>query len=155
MRDKFTSATAAIILSGNSPGQSSVSLGVCFNLDLTRKSRKFFGAFVSDKWSIFEGLFTTFHSSKDRNVLFNGITMIWKSRIIGGDRSVSIFLRLVLTDVAAWNFGSFFDLGLDVPSFVSPIRMLTVHWFFCWNFSVVEQIRRILNARLKGMDSLT
>ena len=43
---------------------------------------------------------------------------------------VSIFLRLMLTGVTAWNLGSFFDLSLDVPSFVSPIRMLTVHWFF-------------------------
>ena len=68
-----------------------------------------------------EGFFVTFCSCKDGKVLFNRIIRIWKTRIIGGyeDRSLSIFLRLVIKSVTAWNFESFIDLGLDVLLFVS------------------------------------
>ena len=70
---------------------------------------------------IFVGFFATFHSCSNGKVLFNGVTNLWETMIIGGyeDRSVSIFLTLVIKGVTTWNFGSFIDLSLDVLSFVS------------------------------------
>ena len=64
------------------------------SLALTRKSRKFFWASVSNERSIFEGFSTTFCSSEDRKVLMNDTIELWKAGIIGGykDRSVSVFL---------------------------------------------------------------
>ena len=103
MKDKFTSVTTAFILSGNSAGQDSVSFGGLFQFLFDKKiNHVSFLVSVINKQSIFEGFLPC--CSKDRKVLFNGVTKIWKSRIIGcyEDRLVSIFVRLVLTVVAAW-----------------------------------------------------
>ena len=105
MKDKSTSETAAIILSGNSAGQDSVSFGGLFQFLFDKKiNHVSFLGICEEQAEYLWRLSATLHSSKDRKALFNGVTKIWKTRIIGcyEDRSVSIFLRLVLTVVAAW-----------------------------------------------------
>ena len=77
-------ATAAIITSRNGARQRFVSLGGIFQFVFDKKITQVFWTSVSKKWRIFEGFFATFRSCKDGKVLFNGVTKIWKTRIIGG-----------------------------------------------------------------------
>ena len=58
-------------------------MGGNFQFGFDKKIKLASWASVSKKWRIFEGFFATIRSYKDGKVLFNGITKIWKTRIIG------------------------------------------------------------------------
>ena len=100
-------------------------------------------------------LIATFCRGKVGKVLFNDIVKIWNIGFIDGyeDRLVSIFLRLVVKSVRARNFGSFIDMGLEI-CVPTCIKILTIFWFFI-EISQWWNRRRILNAKLKGIDLLT
>ena len=92
MSDELTGTAVAIIAVCNFLGGLALFGGDRFNLDLTRKSQRFFWTSAWKKRGISECFLTTFFGNEDRIVLFYDIVKVWKTRVISGneDRSVSV-----------------------------------------------------------------